>query len=129
MDSLESVMSDELAAAMAWWADQPEDVRPPTPFTEDNPAYADLPSRELISEGDAYMAEADTARIAAEEADAVSDRFDLAQVFFAVVLFVAGLTTIVQRRSIQMGFLALSVAGILAGVAILVTTQGWYLIG
>lgn len=129
MDSLESVMSDELAAAMAWWADQPEDVRPPTPFTEDNPAYADLPSRELISEGDAYMAEADTARIAAEEADAVSDRFDLAQVFFAVVLFVAGLTTIVQRRSIQMGFLALSVAGILAGAAILVTTQGWYLIG
>ena len=129
MDSLEGVMSDELAAAMAWWADQPEDVRPPTPFTEDNPAYADLPSRELIAEGDAYMAEADTARIAAEEADAVSDRFDLAQVFFAVVLFVAGLTTIVQRRSIQMGFLALSVAGILAGVAILVTTQGWYLIG
>ena len=127
--ALESVMSDELAAAMAWWAEQPEETRPPTPFTTDNPAHAQLPSVKLIEEGDAYMAEADTARAAAEEADAVSDRFDLAQVFFAIVLFVAGLATIVQRRSIQLAFLALSSASLLGGLLILVTTQGWYVVG
>lgn len=129
MVALERVMSDELIAAMDWWVEQPDETRPPTPFTEINPAYADLPSAALIADGDAYMAEAETARLAAEEADAVSDRFDLAQVFFAVVLFVAGLTTIVQRRSIQVGFLALSVAGLLGGVAILVTSAGWYQVG
>ena len=67
--------------------------------------------------------------MAAEAADANSDRFDLANVFFAVVLFVAGLTTIVQRRSIQIGFLALSVVGLLGGVIVLVTTPGWAAIG
>ena len=58
-----------------------------------------------------------------------SDRFDLANVFFAVVLFVAGLTTIVQRRSIQIGFLALSSFGIIAGLAILATTPGAFALG
>jgi NADH:ubiquinone oxidoreductase subunit K len=55
----------------------------------------------------------------------VSDRFDLAGVFFAVVLFVAGLTTVIQRRLIQVGFLTLSVIGLAAGIAVLVTTPTW----
>ena len=128
-DYLVTVMSDELYAAVEWWRQEPEETTPATPFDESNPYFADLPSQVLVAEGTAGYAEADGLRVAAEAADANSDRFDLANVFFAVVLFVAGLTTIVQRRSIQIGFLALSVVGLLGGVIVLVTTPGWAAIG
>jgi len=122
---LEKVMSDELFASVEWWAEEPEETSPPTPFNDANPYYADLPSQLLVAEGDILIEEASTLREKAEVADGQSDRFDLANVFFAVVLFIAGLTTIVQRRSIQLAFLALSSAGLIAGTAVLVTTNGW----
>ena len=128
-DYLATVMGPELYSAVEWWGQQSEETAPATPFSEDNPFYAELPSRVLIAQGESFYVEADALRLAAEEADANSDRFDLANVFFAVVLFIAGLTTIVQRRSIQYGFLALSVAGLLAGIVVLVTTPGWAVIG
>lgn len=125
----QGIMSDELRAAFEWWRDEPEESTPPTPFVPENPAFADLPSEVLLTEGQAYDAKAEELRLAAEAADVNSDRFDLANVFFAVVLFVAGLTTIVQRRSIQIGFLALGSIGIIAGMAILVTTPGAFALG
>jgi hypothetical protein len=122
---LEQVMSDELYAAVLWWAEEPEENSPATPFVEENPYFAELPSQVLIAEGEQLLSDADELRLAAEEADALSDRFALSSVFFAVVLFIAGLTTIVQRRSIQVGFLVISVLGLAAGVVVLVTTAGW----
>ena len=41
----EDIMSDELYAAFAWWRDEPEETSPPTPFVEQNPAFANLPSQ------------------------------------------------------------------------------------
>ena len=120
----EGIMSPELFSAFAWWRDEPEDTSPATPFVPENPAFANLPSEVLLAEGQALDEQAETLRVAAEAADANSDRFDLANVFFAVVLFIAGLTTIVQRRSIQIGFLALSAVGLVAGFAVLATTPG-----
>ena len=120
----EQVMSDEVYAVFQWWLELPVEETPPTPFVPDNPAFAELPSEILLAEGQAYDEQAEALRLAAEAADANSDRFDLANVFFAVVLFVAGLTTIVQRRSIQIGFLALSAVGLIAGFAVLATTPG-----
>lgn len=125
----EGIMSEELYAAFAWWRDAPEETTPPTPFVPENPAFAALPSEVLLAEGRAYDEQAEASRAAAEEADANSDRFDLANVFFAVVLFVAGLTTIVQRRSIQIGFLGLSAVGLVAGFAVLATTSGAFALG
>ena len=125
----EGIMSEELYAAFAWWRDEPDETTPPTPFVPENPAFAALPSEVLLAEGRAYDEQAEASRAAAEEADANSDRFDLANVFFAVVLFVAGLTTIVQRRSIQIGFLGLSAVGLVAGFAVLATTSGAFALG
>lgn len=125
----EGIMSAELNAAFAWWRDEPEETSPPTPFVPENPAFASLPSEVLLAEGQAYDEQAEASRVAAEEADANSDRFDLANVFFAVVLFVAGLTTIVQRRSIQIGFLALSTVGLIAGFVVLATTPAAFALG
>jgi hypothetical protein len=125
----QGIMSPELLAAFEWWRDEPEETTPPTPFAPENPAFADLPSQVLLAEGQAYDEQAEALRVTAEAADANSDRFDLANVFFAVVLFIAGLATIVQRRSIQIAFLALSSFGILAGLAILITTPGAFALG
>lgn len=125
----EGIMSPELYAAFTWWRDEPEETSPATPFVPENPAFANLPSEVLLAEGEALDEQAETLRMAAEAADANSDRFDLANVFFAVVLFVAGLTTIVQRRSIQIGFLALSAVGLIAGFAVLATTPGAFALG
>ena len=88
-DYLLTVMDDALYEAVLWWSDVPDDDRPATPFTDDNPYVADLFSEELLSEGDALMDEADELRLTAEEAEATSDRYNLANVFFAVVLFIA----------------------------------------
>lgn len=125
----EGIMSPELFSAFAWWRDEPEETSPATPFVPENPAFANLPSEVLLAEGQALDEQAETLRVAAEAADANSDRFDLANVFFAVVLFIAGLTTIVQRRSIQIGFLALSAVGLVAGFAVLATTPGAFALG
>ena len=125
----EGIMSPELFSAFAWWRDEPEETSPATPFVPENPAFANLTSEVLLAEGQALDEQAETLRVAAEAADANSDRFDLANVFFAVVLFIAGLTTIVQRRSIQIGFLALSAVGLVAGFAVLATTPGAFQLG
>ena len=123
------IMGEELYAAFKWWQEEPKKTTPPTPFVPENPKFANLLSEQLLAEGQAKDAEADELRVAAEKADAASDRFDLANVFFAVVLFVAGLTTIVQRRSIQIGFLTLSAVGLLAGFIVLATTSGAFVLG
>lgn len=125
----DQVMSDEVYALFQWWLELPPEETPPTPFVPENPAFADLPSEVLLAEGQAYDEQAETLRLEAEAADSNSDRFDLANVFFAVVLFIAGLTTIVQRRGIQIGFLTISVIGLGAGVAILATTPGAFALG
>ena len=72
------------------------------------------------------MDEADELRLTAEEAEATSDRYNLANVFFAVVLFIAGLTTIIQRRSIQVSFLSVSILGLTSGLVLLALTPGWF---
>ena len=125
-DYLLTVMDDAMYEAVLWWSDIPEGDRPATPFTDDNPYVADLFSEELLSEGDALMDEADELRLTAEEAEATSDRYNLANVFFAVGLFIAGLTTIIQRRSIQVSFLSVSILGLTSGLVLLALTPGWF---
>ena len=125
-DYLLTVMDDAMYEAVLWWSDIPDEDRPATPFTDDNPYVADLISEELLSEGDALMDEADELRLTAEEAEATSDRYNLANVFFAVVLFIAGLTTIIQRRSIQVSFLSVSILGLTSGLVLLALTPGWF---
>ena len=71
------------------------------------------------------MADASAKRVEAEAADQVSDRFGLANVFFAIVLFLAGVATHLGRAKVQIGVLVLSVAMLIGGVMFLVTTPGW----
>jgi hypothetical protein len=124
-DYLIRSMDEDLYLAISWWLDEPDETRPLSPFVEDNPEFALLGSQLLTEEGLAILDEADERRSLAEEADANSDRFDLANVFFAVVLFLAGIATLLQRRGIQIGIISLGGLMMIAGVVVLVTTPGW----
>lgn len=122
---LTDAMSDELAAAVVWWSEQPAESVPPTPFVDDNPEYHNLSSQLYLADGNTLMDQADQARVAAEEAGKVGDRFGLANVMFAIVLFLAGIATLLQRTRIQVGVLILGVVILIVGAVIMVTTQGW----
>ncbi len=126
---LTATMSDELSAAVTWWFEQPDETSPPTPFVQDNPEYANLPSQVLLDEGNVAMDDAAASRLAAEEAGKLGDRYGLANVFFAIVLFLAGIATLLKRTSIQVGILALGVVTLVVGAVIIVSTPGWSSIG
>ena len=121
---LQATMGEQLRNAVQWWVDQPE-PSPLSPFVEENPYFAELPSQQLVVAGDDLMADASAKRVEAEAADQVSDRFGLANVFFAIVLFLAGVATLLGRAKVQIGVLVLSVAMLIGGVMFLVTTPGW----
>lgn len=122
---LEQTMSEELYAAVDWWLQQPPETVATSPFVPENPAFANLPSQLLIAEGNAVMEQANAKRLAAEEAEAIGGRYGLANVFFAVVLFVAGIASVLSGRRLQVGMLVLGGILLLVGVGILVTTPGW----
>jgi hypothetical protein len=122
-------MSPELADVVMLWADQPDETIPPTPFVEENPAFASLPSQLLLADGVATMEESDAKRAAAENADEIGSRFGLANVFFAVVLLLAGITTLLSRRRLEVGILNLGIATMVGGIVILVTASGWTSLG
>jgi len=124
-DYLIETMGEELYQVVLWWEEQPRETQPLSPFVEENPNYAGLPSQDLIAQGDDLKGQADARRVIAETADADSDRFELANVFFAIVLFLAGVATLLGRRSVQIGILSLSVVMMVAGIVVLVTTPGW----
>ena len=87
-------MGDELYQVVLWWEEQPQETQPLSPFVVDNPNFAQLPSQDLILQGDDLKSQADAKRVLAETADVDSDRFELANVFFAIVLFLAGIATL-----------------------------------
>lgn len=121
---LEQTMSPEMWDAVSWWVQQP-DGGPVSPFVAENPYYANLPSQVLLTQGSDLMAQADAKRVEAEEANQTSDRFALANVFFAVVLFLAGIATLLSRFKVQAGILILSVVILAIGIFFLVTTPTW----
>jgi hypothetical protein len=122
---LANTMGDKLYEAVTWWEEQPAATQPLSPFVEANPKYAGLHSQELTVQGDALKERADQRRIAAEVADADSDRFGFANVFFAIVLFLAGIATLLARRNVQLGLLILSIVMMVAGLVVLISTPGW----
>lgn len=119
------LMGPEMAAAVQWWADQPDEAEYASPFVDDNPEWENLKSEKAYAEANAMYEEADVRRAAAEKADADSDRFEMANVFFAVTLFLAGVACLVADRRITIGLLTLGSVMMVIGTLIMVTTPGW----
>ncbi len=111
----ESLMSPELAAAVEWWIEQPDDTGPDSPFVEENPNWDDsswATAADLDVEAQQYF---DSAR----QADADGDEFDLLEVIVTLSLFLFGVASLVRQQKIQVGLAA--VGGIILIYSIIMT--------
>jgi hypothetical protein len=111
----ESLMSPELAAAVQWWIEQPDDTGPDSPFVEENPNWNDgswTIAADLDVEAQEYF---DSAR----QADADGDEFDLLEVIVTLSLFLFGIASLVRQQKIQVGLAA--VGGIILIYSIIMT--------
>lgn len=110
-----SLMSPELAAAVDWWLEQPEETAPDSPFVEENPQWDETSWRtaeELDVESQQYF---DTARAA----DSEGDEFDLLEVVVTLSLFLFGIASLVRQQKIQVGLA--TVGGIILIYSIIMT--------
>ena len=111
----ESLMSPELAAAVQWWIEQPDDTGPDSPFVEENPNWDDSSwntAADLDVEAQQYF---DSAR----QADADGDEFDLLEVIVTLSLFLFGIASLVRQQKIQVGLAA--VGGVILIYSIIMT--------
>ena len=111
----ESLMSPELAAAVEWWIEQPDDTGPDSPFVEENPNWDDsswATAADLDVEAQQYF---DSAR----QADADGDEFDLLEVIVTLSLFLFGVASLVRQQKIQVGLAA--VGGVILIYSIIMT--------
>ena len=111
----ESLMSPELAAAVEWWIEQPDDTGPDSPFVEENPNWDDSSwntAADLDVEAQQYF---DSAR----QADADGDEFDLIEVIVTLSLFLFGVASLVRQQKIQVGLAA--VGGVILIYSIIMT--------
>ncbi len=98
----ETLMSPELAAAVDWWIEQPEETGPDSPFVDENPNWDDsswVAGAELDAKAQEYFD-------AAKTADTEGDKFDLLQVIVTLSLFLFGVASLVRQQRIQIGLAA-----------------------
>ena len=99
----DTLMSPELAAAVDWWVDQPDDTGPDSPFVDENPNWEDgswALADELDDEALALFA-------AAKDADEEGDKFDLLTVIVTLALFLFGVASLVRQQRIMIGLATL----------------------
>ena len=111
----ETLMSPELAAAVDWWIEQPEETGPDSPFVEENPNWDDASwnaAADLDVEAQQFF---DTAR----DADSEGDEFDLLEVIVTLSLFLFGIASLVRQQKIQVGLAA--VGGVILIYSIIMT--------
>ena len=95
----DSLMSEDLAAAVDWWFDQPESAGYATPFTEDNPNW----STALYDDAEALDAEAQAQFDEAEKKDSLGSDFDILAIIIALALFLFGIASLVRQQRIKVG--------------------------
>ena len=111
----DTLMTPELAAAVEWWIEQPEETGPESPFVEENPNWDDsswVAAEELDVKAQEYFD-------AAKKADTDGDRFDLLQVIVTLSLFLFGVASLARQQKIQIGLAALG--GVVLVYSIVIT--------
>lgn len=114
----DNFFSPELKTAYdAWFA--MGDASPATPLDMDEYVLQDY------IEGDALSEESDAAFAEAQKANEDGDKFELATVFLAVALFLAGIASLLKARAVQVAMLLASVVLIAPGVYAIMDGKGW----
>jgi hypothetical protein len=135
------LFSPELESATAEWEVLDIDAAdaPPTPLALESYIVPDigiseeagcLPD-ETLGEDEvpacyySEVAGADAAFAEAQKANEDGDKFELASVFLAIALFLAGIATLFKDRPVKLGMLAGSVILILPGLYAIADGKGW----
>lgn len=114
----DNLFSPELLTAYeAWYA--LGDESPPTPLDMDEYVLEDY------IEGDRLTEEADAAFAEAQKANEDGDKFELATVFLAIALFLAGIASLLKSKAVQLAMLLASAALIVPGVYAVLDGKGW----
>jgi len=126
----ERLFSSELEAATQEWLELPEEETPPTPLDLESYVVPDIGLEDgcVTEEEECYaskFAESEVAFAEAQKANEDGDRFELASVFLAVALFLAGIASLFRQRPIQMAMLIGSVVLILPGLYAIGQGKGW----
>lgn len=108
--------AEPVVRAIEWWRSQ--NPRPQSPFAKGNP----INENALYDRAEQLDGQSKAAYDAAIAAGALGDRFTLATVLFAVVLFASGVAGQFQRRSIHLATLLVASGFLAGGVIFLVLT-------
>jgi len=114
----DNLFSPALAAAYEPWFAL-GDASPPTPLDMEEYVLDDY------IEGDALTEQSEAAFAEAQKANEDGDKFELASVFLAVALFLAGIASLLKQRTIQAAMLAGSVLLIVPGIYAIADGKGW----
>ena len=112
----DSFFSPELEAATLAWEGVPLNASPPTPLATEEYVVPDFVEAERLE------AQAKDELREAEDAGDTGDKFQLAAVFLAVALFLAGIATLFRSHRVRVGTLALSGAALVPGVIVILST-------
>lgn len=94
-----SLMSEDLAAAVDWWVEQPDSAGYDTPFTEDNPNW----STAAYDDAAAIDADAQAKFDEASAKDGLGSEFDVLSIIIAISLFLFGVSSLVRQQRIKIG--------------------------
>lgn len=109
--------SEQLEAATVAWEEAPEEERTTTALGMDE--Y----TSESFEQYGIYSEEADAKFEEGATADAAGDKFELANVFFAVSLFMAGVAALFRKHPVRYFALGLSLLSMIPGVISMIDGQ------
>ncbi|MBK9178529.1 MAG: hypothetical protein IPM45_02955 [Acidimicrobiales bacterium] len=110
-----SLMTDDLASAIAWWADSPDEFT--SPFVEENPDWVNP----FWEQGADLQAQSEVAFQEGQEAGDTGDTYGLAAVFFAVTLFFGGVANVFKNRPLQLVILGVAAVALGVGTAVMLS--------
>lgn len=101
----DTLMSDELIAAIEWW-ELPENQVYYSPFVDENPNYV----LDSYTQADELSAATDDAFQAGKDANAVGDKYNLITVLLAASLFVLGISAGFKVVSMRLAIICIGAA-------------------
>ena len=99
---LQTLMSPELAAAVEWWSEQPDESGFDSPFVDENPAW----SNEALETAQALDVEAQSRFDEAKRIGGEADDFERLSVVLALALFFLGIAGLSRQRRVMLGLAA-----------------------
>ena len=122
----ERLFSAELELATQEWLELPDEETPATPLDLESYIVPDIDcSEEQVECYSTKFDESEVAFAEAQKANDDGDKFELASVFLAVALFLAGIASLFKQRNIQAAMLVGSVVLILPGLYAIGQGKGW----